>query len=48
MFLVDKYYNDKTYFNYHNDIINKLIESFDSHKHIYSNISSIIKLPNNN
>ena len=47
MFLVDKYYNDKTYFNYHNDIINKLIESFDSHKHIYSNISSIIKLPNN-
>ena len=47
MFLVDKYYNDKSYFNYHDDIINKLIESFDSHKHIYSNIKSIIKLPNN-
>jgi len=47
MFLVDKYYNDSNYITYHQTIINKIIDSFDSHNQIYSNIKSIIKLPNN-
>ena len=46
MFLVDKYYNDSSYINYHNKIINKIINSFDTHTQIYSNCESIIKLPN--
>ena len=47
MFLVDKYYNDLSYTNYHQIIIDKIINSFDTHHNIYSNIESIIKLPNN-
>jgi len=47
MFLVDKYYNDSNYITYHQTIINKIIDSFDSHNQIYSNIDSVIKLPNN-
>lgn len=47
MFLVDKYYNDLNYITYHQTIINKIIDSFDSHNQIYSNIDSIVKLPNN-
>ena len=47
MFLVDKYYNDLNYINYHQKIIDKIINSFDTHHNIYSNIKSIIKLPNN-
>jgi len=46
MFLVDKYYNDPSYINYHNKIIDKIINSFDTHAQIYSNHDSIIKLPN--
>jgi replication factor C subunit 3/5 len=45
MFLIDKYYNDSTYINYHNKIIDKIIDGFDTHNQIYSNIESIIKLP---
>jgi replication factor C subunit 3/5 len=45
MFLIDKYYNDPSYINYHNKIINKIIEGFNSHNQIYSNINSIVKLP---
>lgn len=47
MFLIDKYYNDPNYINYHNKIIDRIINSFDTHNQIYSNIESIIKLPNN-
>jgi replication factor C subunit 3/5 len=46
MFLVDKYYNNSNYITYHQTIINKIIDSFDTHRQIYSNINEIIKLPN--
>jgi replication factor C subunit 3/5 len=45
MFLVDKYYNNSNYITYHQTIINKIIDSFDTHNQIYSNINNIIKLP---
>jgi replication factor C subunit 3/5 len=45
MFLVDKYYNDSNYIACHQDIIDKIIDSFDAHNQIYSNCSSIINLP---
>jgi len=45
MFLVDKYYNDSNYITCHQTIIDKIIDSFDAHNQIYSNIDSIIKLP---
>ena len=32
MFLVDKFYNDSSYINYHNKIIDKILNSFDIHK----------------
>lgn len=47
MFLVDKYYNDSNYITYHHSNIDKIIESFDSHKQLYNNIGDIVKLPNN-
>jgi replication factor C subunit 3/5 len=46
MFLVDKYYNDSNYITCHQTIIDKIIDSFDAHNQIYSNINSIIKMPN--
>jgi len=46
MFLVDKYYNDSSYITYHQTIINKIINSFDTHNQIYSKIESLVKLPN--
>lgn len=46
MFLVDKYYNDSNYITYYQSIINKILDSFDTHNQIYANIDSIIKLPN--
>lgn len=45
MFLVDKYYNDSNYITCHQSIIDKIIDSFDAHNQIYSNIDSILKLP---
>ncbi len=45
MFLVDKYYNDSNYITCHQTIIDKIIESFDAHNQIYSNVNSVIKLP---
>lgn len=47
MFLVDKYYNDSNYITCHQTIIDRIIESFDAHSQIYSNINNIIKLPPN-
>ena len=47
MFLVDKYYNDSNYITYHHTIIDKIIDSFDTHNTYYSNVNSIIQLPNN-
>ena len=46
MFLIDRYYNDSSYINYHKKIIDKIINSFDTHNQIYSNFESILKLPN--
>ena len=45
MFLVDKYYNDSNYITYHQTIIDKIIDSFDTHNMIYANMENIIKLP---
>ena len=39
MFLVDKYYQNSNYITCHQPIIDKIIESFDSHNQIYSNIN---------
>ena len=47
MFLVDKYYNDSNYITCHQTIIDKIIESFDTHNMIYSNMDKIMKLPFN-
>lgn len=47
MFLVDKYYQDTNYITYHQSIIDKIIDSFDAHNHIYNNIDNIITLPKN-
>ena len=46
MFLVDKYYNDSNYITYHQGIINKIIETFDSRSQLYSNMDNIMKLSN--
>lgn len=46
MFLVDKYYNDSNYITCHQTIIDKIIDSFDAHNQIYSNVNSIIKMSN--
>jgi replication factor C subunit 3/5 len=47
MFLVDKYYNDSNYITYYQTIINKIIDSFDTHSQLYNNMENIIKLPDN-
>ena len=39
MFLVDKYYQNSNYITCHQPIIDKIIESFDSHSQIYSSIN---------
>ena len=48
MFLIDKYYNDSSYINYHKKIIDGIINNFDSHNHIYSKFESLIKNTDNN
>ena len=45
MFLVDKYYNDSNFITCHQDIINKIIYSFNSHNKIYENLDDVMKLP---
>ena len=47
MFLVDKYFNDSNQYVWHHSIIEKILESFDSHNEIYDQIDTIIKKPNN-
>ena len=47
MFLVDKYYNDPVYINYHKKIIDKIINSFDTHNQIYNkHITSSLRISN--
>jgi replication factor C subunit 3/5 len=45
MFLVDKYHNDSNYITCHQPIIDKIIDSFDTHQYIYNNVDKIIDLP---
>jgi replication factor C subunit 3/5 len=45
MFLVDKYFKDSNHYVWHQSIIGKILESFDTHNEIYSKIDSIIKKP---
>ena len=47
MFLVDKYYNDTNMIASHNLLLDRLLESFNIHSHIYKNINTIIKKPKN-
>ena len=46
MFLVDKYNQDSNVINIHQPIINKILDSFDTHKEIFHNIDNVINLPN--
>ena len=46
MFLVDKYSNDSNNIC-HQNILNKLVDSFDTHKEIYDNIDKILKKSKN-
>jgi replication factor C subunit 3/5 len=42
MFIVDKYDN----LNIHQDIVNRLLNSFDTHNEVYENINNIVNKPN--
>ena len=46
MFLVDKYKNDSNYIVMHNDIIERLLNTFDSHQEIYMKANQIVKKKN--
>jgi len=43
MFLVDKYQKDSNYITCHQDIIEKLLDTFDSHQKIYKESSELVK-----
>jgi replication factor C subunit 3/5 len=45
MFLVDKYFKDSNHYVWHHSIIEKVLESFDTHNEIYSKIDKIIQKP---
>ena len=45
MFLVDKYYIESNYFASNQEILNRLLESFNIHSQIYQNIDYIINKP---
>jgi len=45
MFLVDKYYKDSNQYIWHHSIIEKILESFDTHNEIYSNIDKVVLKP---
>jgi replication factor C subunit 3/5 len=47
MFLVDKYFNDSNHYILHNSIIEKILDSFDTHNEIYSKIQDVVKKPIN-
>ncbi len=46
MFLVDKYQKDSNYITCHQDIIDKLLDTFDSHQKIYKMTKNIKKMSN--
>ena len=43
MFLVDKYQKDCNYITCHQDLIEKLLDTFDSHQDLYRKVISFIK-----
>jgi replication factor C subunit 3/5 len=43
MFLVDKYQKDSNYISCHQDIIEKLLNTFDSHQQIYKKARELVK-----
>lgn len=43
MFLVDKYYHDSNMITCHEDILDKLLDTFDAHSDVYRNISKLKK-----
>ena len=43
MFLVDKYQKDSNYITCHQDIIEKLLDTFDSHQKIYKDSNDLLK-----
>ena len=45
MFLVDKYYKDSNQNMWHYSIIEKILDSFDTHNEIYSKIDEIMEKP---
>lgn len=45
MFLVDKYFKDSNHYVWHHSIIEKLLDSFDTHNEVYSKINNIINKP---
>ena len=45
MFLVDKYFNDSNQYVWHHSIIEKILDSFDTHTDIYSQINNVMKKP---
>ncbi len=48
MFLVDKYQKDCNYITCHQDLIEKLLDTFDSHQDLYRKVISFIKDDKNN
>tara|TARA_B100001248_G_C27396534_1_gene465959 strand:- start:706 stop:1863 length:1158 start_codon:yes stop_codon:yes gene_type:complete len=48
MFLVDKYQKDCNYITCHQDLIEKLLDTFDSHQDLYRKVISLIKDDKNN
>ena len=47
MFLVDKYFKNTNYYDWHESIIEKILESFNNHTKIYSDMNNIINKPIN-
>lgn len=45
MFLVDKYFNDSNQYVWHHSIIEKILDSFDTHNEIYSQMDNVMKKP---
>ena len=43
MFLVDKYQKDCNYLTCHQDLIEKLLDTFDSHQSLYKKVYSVLK-----
>jgi len=47
MFLVDKYYHDSNTITCHQEILDKLLDTFDSHMHIYQDIDKLKNMKKN-